>query len=148
MPYPALHNKLMPCPVRAMYAKIIRASLQATADIQLALRGMLTWHTYSFVQLVGDRIKDKKMIVRHMALEGLSKLYGKYCAPFDRESLTTTASEKFGWIPSVSLNRNYLPLVCTMRTAYKMPCCCTFCATITFTFFAPTESGWAVFHGC
>jgi hypothetical protein len=58
------------------------------------------------LQLVADRIKDKKSIVRHVALEGLSKLYRKYCAPFDRDAMTSTAVEKFGWIPSVSAHTN------------------------------------------
>lgn len=54
-----------------------------------------------FLQLIAERVKDKKMIVRHAALEGLSRLYQKYCAPFDRSRMSDMAMKKFGWIPSV-----------------------------------------------
>ena len=52
----------------------------------------------SFLRHVSDRALDKRLAVRQQAIEGLSKLYQKYCAPFEMQSLNSSMQEKFGWI--------------------------------------------------
>ena len=55
------------------------------------------------LRLVRFRVKDKKVLVRHAALSGLSTLYQTYCAPFPRSHISDSVTEKYGWIPSTLL---------------------------------------------
>ena len=54
----------------------------------------------TFLRHVADRTLDRRPTVRQAAIEGLCKLYQKFCAPFEARLLSDSAVEKFGWIPS------------------------------------------------
>ena len=52
------------------------------------------------LECVAERILDKKPGVRKVAMEGLAKLWQKYCAPFEAAKMPKSVSEKFSWIPA------------------------------------------------
>ena len=54
----------------------------------------------SFLRHIADRTLDRRPSVRQAAVEGLCRLYQKFCAPFDGERLNAAVTEKYGWIPS------------------------------------------------
>eukprot|EP00802_Teleaulax_amphioxeia_P001810 Tamp_01812.p1 GENE.Tamp_01812~~Tamp_01812.p1 ORF type:complete len:1494 (+),score=242.23 Tamp_01812:44-4483(+) len=55
---------------------------------------------HTIVENVSERVLDKKASVRKLAMEGLAKLWQKYCAPVDASRLRKSLSDRFGWIPS------------------------------------------------
>ena len=54
----------------------------------------------SFLRHIAERTLDRRPAVRHASIEGLCRLYQKFCSPFDRQLLSPSIQEKFGWIPS------------------------------------------------
>mmetsp|Transcript_29116 Transcript_29116/g.76383 ORF Transcript_29116/g.76383 Transcript_29116/m.76383 type:complete len:1523 (-) Transcript_29116:320-4888(-) len=54
----------------------------------------------SFLRHVGERTLDRRLPVRQAAIEGLCKLYQKFCSPFDRKNLTQSVVDKYTWIPN------------------------------------------------
>ena len=52
------------------------------------------------IEVVAERVLDKKPSVRKQAMEGLAMLWQKYCGPFSAERLPKNVSDRFGWIPS------------------------------------------------
>jgi hypothetical protein len=54
----------------------------------------------TFLRHVADRTLDRRPAVRQAVIEGLGKLYQKFCAPIDSNLLNTSTQEKYGWIPS------------------------------------------------
>jgi hypothetical protein len=54
----------------------------------------------TFLRHIADRTLDRRPSVRQAAVEGLCRLYQKFCAPYDGERLNAAIVEKYGWIPS------------------------------------------------
>jgi hypothetical protein len=54
----------------------------------------------SFLRHIADRTLDRRPSVRQAAVEGLCRLYQKFCAPYDAKRLNAAVIEKYGWIPS------------------------------------------------
>ena len=54
----------------------------------------------TFLRHIADRTLDRRPLVRQAAVEGLCRLYQKFCAPYDGVRLNAAVTEKYGWIPS------------------------------------------------
>jgi len=55
---------------------------------------------HSILECVAERVMDKKPAVRKQTMEGLSRLWQKYCAPSDAARLPQSIADRFGSIPS------------------------------------------------
>ena len=55
---------------------------------------------HTIVELVAERVMDKKASVRKVVMQGLAELWQKYCAPVEASRLPKNLSDRFGWIPS------------------------------------------------
>ena len=80
--------------------KVRKDTIEAVVELSLTSADIVP---ASLMQLLGERLKDRKLNLRQAALTGLAKLYQKYVAPYEHDSLNDAALKKFGWIPSKML---------------------------------------------
>jgi hypothetical protein len=77
----------------------------------------------AFLEHIGGRVRDKKESVRRAAAEGLSQLWHKHCAPFDRNALTHAVETKFDWIPSKIVGLNNMDQASKNLAAHCVDIC-------------------------